>query len=269
MPPTSRHTMDPLLVPHNKGLWDGPPVHHRHSATVTPSHGRTKRKSPSPSSRPQDPVTDMTDKNCNEFPDDFDSQLYFSLVPSDDEQVTPKASPSFPASPAPSVAPTPSLAVSHQEDETPASPSLSLPRGTVPTPATMVSPSPTVPTAATMVNPSPTPSVTSTVPTVPTPATVVIPPTSPTRDNPGPPLPPPHIYTDTTYVPLTRDFAADYEAVMSCIRDLNRTTRFMFRGGVMRVRSGGLYRTYTREDVISELEELRDMLDRLFNRLDG
>ena len=56
---------------------------------------------------------------------------------------------------------------------------------------------------------------------------------------------------------------------MTCISDLNRTTRFMFRGGVRRVRRGGRYETYTRDDILSELEELKAALDRLFTRLDG
>ena len=61
----------------------------------------------------------------------------------------------------------------------------------------------------------------------------------------------------------------DYEAVMNTIQDLNRMSRFMFRGGVRRVRRGGKYLQYNRDDVLPVLQELKDMLDRLFRRLNG
>ena len=56
---------------------------------------------------------------------------------------------------------------------------------------------------------------------------------------------------------------------MGTIQDLNSMSTFMLRGGVRRVFSGGRYRQYTREDVIPILRELKDMLDRLFSRLNG
>jgi hypothetical protein len=103
---------------------------------------------------------------------------------------------------------------------------------------------------------------------------------SPTPSFPNSPVPrlrpstsnpsPPHTYTDREYVPNTdRDYAMDYEAVMGTIQDLNSMSRFMFRGGVRRVWSGGMYRQYTREDVLPILQELKDMLERLFSRLNG
>ena len=61
----------------------------------------------------------------------------------------------------------------------------------------------------------------------------------------------------------------DYEAVMITVQDINRFSRFMFRGGVRRVRVGNRNEIYTREDVIPVLRELREMLDRLFGRLDN
>ena len=61
----------------------------------------------------------------------------------------------------------------------------------------------------------------------------------------------------------------DYETVMGCVEDFNRLTRFLFRGGVRQVRCGSRYTVYTREDVLPILEELKDMLDRSFRRLDG
>ena len=60
----------------------------------------------------------------------------------------------------------------------------------------------------------------------------------------------------------------DYEAVMISIGDMNRFSRFMFRGGVRRVsiHNGARTEVYTRADVIPVLSEIRDMLNRFFDR---
>lgn len=113
-----------------------------------------------------------------------------------------------------------------------------------------------------------TPSVSSRGPiATPTPSFPNSPPPRlrPLTSNPSPS----HTYTDQQYVPADRDFALDYEAVMGTIQDLHSMSTFMLRGGVRRVFSGGRYRQYTREDVIPILRELKDMLDRLFSRLNG
>ena len=81
-----------------------------------------------------------------------------------------------------------------------------------------------------------------------------------------PSLSAPHTYTDTTYTPVERDYAMDYEAVMISVEDMNRFSRFMFRGGVRRVSTTSGSEVYTREDVIPVLSELRDMLNRMFDR---
>lgn len=80
---------------------------------------------------------------------------------------------------------------------------------------------------------------------------------------------PSHTYTDQQYVPEDRDYAMDYEAVMTTITDFNSMSNFIFRGGARRVRRSGMYVQYTREDVIPILEELKTMIDRLFRRLNG
>jgi len=84
-----------------------------------------------------------------------------------------------------------------------------------------------------------------------------------------PTLGPPHTYIDTQYTPVERDYGLDYEAVMTSVEDMNRLSRFMFRGGVRRVRCGNRFEMYTQQDVLPVLQELRDMLNRLFSRLNG
>ena len=42
---------------------------------------------------------------------------------------------------------------------------------------------------------------------------------------------PSHTYTDQQYVPEDRDYAMDYEAVMTTITDFNSMSNFIFRGG--------------------------------------
>ena len=77
----------------------------------------------------------------------------------------------------------------------------------------------------------------------------------------------PHTYTDTTYTPVERDYVMDYESVLTSVEDVNRFDRFMFGGGVRRVRTGSRCEVHTRKDVIPVLSELRDMLNRLFDIL--
>ena len=109
--------------------------------------------------------------------------------------------------------------------------------------------------------PSPHP-ITPSFPTSPPPR---IRPITSNDSNPSPS----HTYTDQQYVPEDRDYAMDYEAVMTTITDFNSMSNFIFRGGARRVRRSGMYVQYTREDVIPILQELKTMIDRLFRRLDG
>ena len=59
----------------------------------------------------------------------------------------------------------------------------------------------------------------------------------------------------------------DYEAVLVALGDVNRLSRFLFRGGVSSQSLDPTGVPTTREDVIDQLLELRHMLDRMFNRL--
>lgn len=74
--------------------------------------------------------------------------------------------------------------------------------------------------------------------------------------------PPP--YPHSSYTPVERDYALDYEAAMIAVNDVNRFARFMFRGNPI-TGSDGL--VYTKEDVLPTLRELKVMLVRMFDRL--
>ena len=69
---------------------------------------------------------------------------------------------------------------------------------------------------------------------------------------------------DPSYTPIERDYACDFEAVMSCVGDVNRMSRFLKRGVTSHIDSTGI--PTTREDVIEVLVELRQMLNRMFDR---
>ena len=71
----------------------------------------------------------------------------------------------------------------------------------------------------------------------------------------------------TSYAPTSRDYSDDYENVIRAVAHLHRLNRFLFpRRGVGR-QSHDPDPTVTREDVIEVLAEVREMLNRLFNRL--
>ena len=67
--------------------------------------------------------------------------------------------------------------------------------------------------------------------------------------------------------PLDRDFALDYEACMTAVQDLNRMTNLVFSGRVRTGRVDDLQVPVSREDVLPVLLELRDMLNRFYDRL--
>ena len=75
-------------------------------------------------------------------------------------------------------------------------------------------------------------------------------------------------YPDLSYTPAPRDYACDYEAVMIALGDMNRLSRFLFRGGVMsRVHEQqDPAMNINREDVVEVLQELKDMMIRMFAR---
>ena len=69
--------------------------------------------------------------------------------------------------------------------------------------------------------------------------------------------------------PTPRQYDLDYEAVLIAISDVNRISRYLFRGGVSsRVdrQDPNVEMNLTREDVVEVLVELREMLNRMFAR---
>ena len=84
----------------------------------------------------------------------------------------------------------------------------------------------------------------------------------------GPPVPTRVSYPDLTYTPSTRDYDCDYEAVMIALGDMNRLSRFLFRGGVVSQvhQQQDPTMSATREDVIEVLQELKEMMVRMFAR---
>lgn len=75
----------------------------------------------------------------------------------------------------------------------------------------------------------------------------------------------PDSYPDA-FTPLDRDYAGDYEACMTAVQDLNRFGRVLFRRGGGITGSDGL--VYHRRDVLPVLQELKEMLDRMFARIE-
>ena len=79
---------------------------------------------------------------------------------------------------------------------------------------------------------------------------------------PTPSLTPVPTYPDE-FTPRERNYAGDYEAVMTAISDLNSFARILRRGtGVLGTD------TYTRDDILPVLSELYEMLKRMFTRLE-
>ena len=87
--------------------------------------------------------------------------------------------------------------------------------------------------------------------------------------SPAPALPnTPSMTYSSTYTPVDRNYSMDYEAVMVALGDVNRFGRVLFRNGVRTELVRDEYNVpTTREDVVEVLVELRDMLDRMFNRM--
>ena len=77
------------------------------------------------------------------------------------------------------------------------------------------------------------------------------------------PLPYPKV---TTPAP-NRDFDIDYEAVLTTVGDVNRLSRVLFRDSRRVVLTPQQEQLASdRQDVINMLVELKEMLDRMFNR---
>ena len=67
--------------------------------------------------------------------------------------------------------------------------------------------------------------------------------------------------------PLERDFDLDYEAVLTAVGDLNRISRYLFRGGMVNHQQDPTGQPPAdRQDVVNVLDELREMLNRMFTR---
>ena len=72
-----------------------------------------------------------------------------------------------------------------------------------------------------------------------------------------------------SYTPSQRDYDCDYEAVMIAVNDLNRLTKFiMFRGGIPPQQPDPTGIPTTREDVLEALDILRQMMKRMYTRLE-
>ena len=76
-------------------------------------------------------------------------------------------------------------------------------------------------------------------------------------------------YTPTEYTPVWRDYAMDYEACLTAVQDFNSLGRIIHRGSMTGANRYNLEtpEVVTREDVLTVLTELRDMINRLFERL--
>ena len=70
----------------------------------------------------------------------------------------------------------------------------------------------------------------------------------------------------TSYSPTPRDYALDYEAVLTSVSDVVRMARFLRRGDVVVPNEDPTGVPTTKEDVVMVLRELRQMLNRMFNR---
>ena len=98
---------------------------------------------------------------------------------------------------------------------------------------------------------------------------------SPLPINPTPTLSPTQKMYSTpcayplSYTPSQRDYDGDYEAVMIAVNDLNRLTKFiMFRGGIPPQQPDPTGIPTTREDVLEALDILRQMMTRMYTRLE-
>ena len=89
-------------------------------------------------------------------------------------------------------------------------------------------------------------------------------------DSPAPalsPTPNPLPRYTMDYTPVDRDYALDYEACMIAIGDLNRMGRVIFGNRTRIGQVGDLQVPTSREDVIPIILELREALNRLYQRL--
>ena len=69
------------------------------------------------------------------------------------------------------------------------------------------------------------------------------------------------------YTPAPRDYALDYEACLVCVEDLGRLVRSGLGVRARSARAGEVrLGQYSEEDVLPLLREMKDMLDRFFNR---
>ena len=129
-----------------------------------------------------------------------------------------------------------------------------------------VTPAPCSPSTGPVTTPAPAPASVTQPDAIPAQSFHDSFPTSPAPSLAGTPSlsPIPDSYPDT-FTPLKRDYAGDYEACMTAVQDLNRFSRVLFPGGEGITGSDGL--VYTYDDVLPVLEELHEMLDRMFARI--
>ena len=89
-------------------------------------------------------------------------------------------------------------------------------------------------------------------------------PSSPVESTPPTQISPSPVHTFTT--PSSRNHSQNYEAALIALSDVNRLSRYLFRGGVHTVVQHwdptGV--PTTKEDVLDVLAQLKEMLDRLF-----
>ena len=116
--------------------------------------------------------------------------------------------------------------------------------------------------------PNPIPLVQYTPPQSPSTQLSVTPP-SPTSPAPSVIPATPHA-SQTSYPSQTsytsRDYDCDYEDVMVAIGDINRLSRYLFRGGAPSQSRDPTGIPVTREEVIQVLVQLREMMNRMFTR---
>ena len=72
--------------------------------------------------------------------------------------------------------------------------------------------------------------------------------------------------SNPSYLPADRDFDRDYEEVLTALGDLNRLSRFLFRGGEGSHQQDLIGLVSTRDDVIEALHQLKDTMDTMFKR---
>ena len=114
------------------------------------------------------------------------------------------------------------------------------------------------PTSVPLINPSPLSPAASPVPAS---QSSLGPPSSPVPSS----IPP--TQTTQTCTPSSVDHSTDYEAVMIALGDVNRLSRYLFRGGAPAQQHWDPTGVpTTREDVVEVLVQLQDMLHRLFSK---